>query len=102
MQRGLKEAAKKAGVALPARKAWHIFRRTWASMMLQAGCDVETLRVLGNWKTATMPLWYADAAGVDRQKELLERVPGLDAEGSNGTEMAQSGKVVNLSDWKKG
>jgi len=102
MQRGLKEAARRAGVALPLRKAWHIFRRTWASMMLQGGCDVETLRVLGNWKTPAMPLWYADAAGVDRQKELLERVPELKAAGGDGTEKAQMKKVVNLSDWKKG
>jgi integrase len=71
----VKAAAKRAGVYLPPRKRWHIFRRTWASMMLQAGCDVETLRVLGNWKDHTMPLWYAEAAGRGERRAALNRIP---------------------------
>lgn len=94
----IKNAAKRAGVDLPPRKAWHIFRRTWASMMLQKGCDVETLRVLGNWKDFSMPLWYAEAAGRRERKKALNRVPSLDSLKSNGRKMAEMGKVVNLSD----
>lgn len=72
-------AADRAGVELPPRKAWHILRRTWASMMLQAGCDVETLRQLGNWKDYSMPLWYANGANSDRKRELLNRLPELNS-----------------------
>jgi integrase len=73
----LKYAAARAGVSLPPRKVWHILRRTWASMMLQNGCDVETLRVLGNWKDFTMPLWYDEAAGADRRRAALNQIPDL-------------------------
>jgi len=88
----IKNAAKKAGVYLPPRKAWHIFRRTWATMMLQSGCDVETLRVLGNWKDASMPLWYAEAAGRPQRKAILKRLPKLEWQ-KNG----RNKKVVSLS-----
>jgi len=64
----IKNAAQNAGIQLPPRKAWHIFRRTWASMFLQKGGDVETLRVLGNWKDYSMPMWYADAADREHRK----------------------------------
>ncbi len=56
----------------------HILRRTWASMMLQNGCDVQTLRVLGNWKDYQMPLWYAKAAGLEGRKAALNQIPDLD------------------------
>ena len=82
----VKSAANRAGVHLPPRKRWHIFRRTWASMMLQAGCDVETLRVLGNWKDHTMPLWYAEAADRKTRRDALNRIPKV-----NGTKKAQIG-----------
>ncbi len=71
----LQNAAARAGIVLPHRKAWHILRRTWASMMLQAGCDVETLRQLGNWKDHSMPLWYADAAQSRERRRALNKVP---------------------------
>jgi integrase len=87
----VKNAASRAGVALPPRKRWHIFRRTWASMMLQAGCDVETLRVLGNWKDHTMPLWYAEAAGRRQRRAALNRVPVLN--GRNLPEMEKGEKT---------
>ena len=70
----LKNAAERAGVFLPPRKAWHILRRTWASMMLQNGCDVETLRVLGNWKDYSMPMWYADAGNTEYKRSVLNRI----------------------------
>ena len=89
LHRGIRVAANKAGVYIPPRKAWHIFRRTWASMMLQSGCDVETLRVLGNWKDYQMPMWYAEAAGKEARKTALNRIPSLDKIKSNGRKMAE-------------
>ena len=93
----IKNAAESAGVYLPPRKAWHILRRTWASMMLQNGCDVETLRVLGNWKDTAMPLWYAEAAGSEQRREALRRLPDLDKVKANDRNMPEMGKVVNLT-----
>jgi hypothetical protein len=51
--------------------------------MLQSGCDVETLRVLGNWKDFQMPLWYAEAAGTEQRKKALNRIPDLNLNGRN-------------------
>ncbi len=46
-------------------------------MMLQNGCDVETLRVLGDWKDFQMPLWYTEAGSADQRKAALNKVPKL-------------------------
>jgi integrase len=89
----VRNAAKRAGVDLPPRKAWHIFRRTWASMMLQNGCDIETLRVLGNWKDYSMPMWYADAAGRKQKKAILNRLPKM----FKGRKKAEIQKVININ-----
>lgn len=96
LQRAIRNAAKRAGVELPPRKAWHIFRRTWASNMLQGGCDVETLRVLGNWKDCTMPLWYAEAAGTKQRKAALAKLPDLENESANGRNKTEIDNVVSL------
>ncbi len=94
----LKNAVKRAGVYLPPRKAWHILRRTWASMFLQGGGDVETLRVLGNWKDISMPLWYAEAGDSEYKKKALNKIPRLDdIENEDGRKMEETGKVVNLN-----
>ncbi len=93
----IKNSAQRAGVYLPPRKKWHIFRRTWASMMHQRGCDVETLRVLGNWKDIQMPLWYAEAAGRTARKEALNRIPSLEAVAADGRNKEEVEKVVNLN-----
>ena len=89
----IKNAAKRADVYLPPRKAWHILRRTWASMMLQGGCDIETLRELGNWKDFSMPMWYANAGGSKHKKRMLNNIPSL----SNDKKMTRSAKVIQLS-----
>lgn len=94
-------AAARAGVELPAGKRWHIFRRTWASMMLQSGCDVETLRVMGNWKDAGMPLWYAEAAGTDARKKILARLPSLEAVKVEKPAPGGVSKVTSLADYRK-
>lgn len=89
---GFIAAAKRAGVVLPPRKAWHILRRTWATMFLQAGGDVETLRTLGNWRDHAMPLWYAEAAGADLKRETLNKIPKPD-----GRKMAEIQKADDLT-----
>jgi integrase len=92
---GFKAAAVRAGVYLPPRKAWHILRRTWATMFLQAGGDVETLRVLGNWKDYSMPMHYAEAGGVEHKKKILNRLPRLD-----GRNLPEIGNAVESTNRK--
>ncbi|WP_054032359.1 tyrosine-type recombinase/integrase [Desulfatitalea tepidiphila] len=89
---GFIEAAKRAGVDLPPRRAWHILRRTWASMFLQNGGDVETLRVLGNWRDYSMPMWYAEAAGADHKRKILNQIPRPD-----GRKMAEMDEPAQVS-----
>ena len=89
----IKNAAQRAGVYLPPRKAWHILRRTWASMFLQNGGDLETLRELGNWKDYSMPMWYADAGNTEYKKKVLNNIPKL----VHVRKMAENEKVVALS-----
>ena len=90
----IKNAAARAGIILPQGKAWHIFRRTWASMMARQGVDVETLRVMGNWKDSSMPLYYMDAAGSDFRRQAINRMPKL----GNGRKKAEIKKVVSIND----
>ena len=92
LNKSIRNAAERARVFLPPRKAWHILRRTWASLMLQSGCDIETLRELGNWKDYSMPMWYADAGNRQHKKAILEQIPKL-----NGAKMAQMPKVLELT-----
>jgi hypothetical protein len=66
-------------------------------MMLQSGCDVETLRVLGNWKDYSMPLWYADAGDGSHRRKLVNSLPKLTPKGGNGTEMERAKKVVSIT-----
>lgn len=48
----LRTAAEKAGVTLPKREAFHIFRHTYATWMRRhAGADVDTLVGTGAWKS---------------------------------------------------
>lgn len=86
-------AAKRAGVVLPPRKKWHIFRHTWASLMLQNGTDVETLRKMVNWKTAQMPLRYASALNKGKRREKLNQMPKL-----NGRKMPEIQNMVDISE----
>ena len=75
LHEGFIQAAKRARVELPPRRAWHILRRTWASMFLQNGGDVESLRQLGNWRDYSMPMWYAEAANGNVMRSILNRIP---------------------------
>jgi len=88
----IKNATERAGVELPPRKKWHIFRHTWASLMLQNGTDVETLREMVNWKTAQMPLRYASALNRGKKREKLNQMPKL-----NGRKTAEIGNAISIS-----
>jgi integrase len=92
LQDTIKNAAARAGVTLPKGKRWHAFRRTWATNFLQAGGDVESLRVQGRWRDSSMPLWYAEAADEGRRKEILSQMPKL-----NGRNVEEIRSVVNLN-----
>ncbi len=77
LYRGLCNAAKRAGVRLPKRKAWHIFRHTWATNTAQIpGCDTKTLMELGRWKDPIMPLRYTHPSN-DHKRKILEGLPSL-------------------------
>jgi integrase len=92
LHEGFKAAARRAGVALPKRKAWHMLRRTWASMFLQAGGDVETLRVLGNWRDHSMVMHYVDAGSAEYKRSILNRIPKV-----KDRKKAEMAEVVNLT-----
>ena len=86
-------AAIRAGIYLPPRNAWHILRHAWASMFLQRGGDVETLRVMGNWKDYAIPMWYADAGSEEHRRKTLDRLPKV-----NGRNTEERGKIMKISD----
>ena len=92
---GFIKATKRAGVDLPPRRAWHILRRTWATLFLQNGGDVETLRVLGNWRDYSMPMWYAEAGNADHKREILNRIPRPD--GRNLTEISKTAQIISIN-----
>jgi integrase len=93
LQDVFRNASQRAGVELPPRKKWHILRRTWASEFLSAGGHVEDLRVQGNWRDTSMPLYYAEAQGVEARKGVLDRMPKL-----NGRNKEEIEKVVSLNE----
>jgi len=46
------------------RLSAHDGRHTWATLAIKAGTDVKALQTAGGWKSAHMPLRYAEAARV--------------------------------------
>jgi len=75
----IKSAAERAEVPLPPRKKWHLFRRTWATMMHQLGYDIATIQEQGNWKDPSMPLWYGDSMRDKDKRRRVNRIPKLKA-----------------------
>lgn len=73
----IRSAAKEAGITLPPRKKWHLFRRTWATTMLQQGVDIPTIMEMGNWKDASMPLWYGDSMRDGSKRSHANKIPKL-------------------------
>jgi integrase len=85
-------AFKRAGVELPQNKAWHIFRRTFAFMFLQAWGDVESLRAQRNWKGFSIPMWYANPTSIDQRLEIMNRFPKV-----NDRNMPETGEGVPIT-----
>lgn len=73
----LKVAAFKAGVDLPARSAFHIFRHTYATWMRRyAGADEKALISTGAWKDRKSVDRYTHAV-VSEDSKLAARLPTL-------------------------
>jgi integrase len=59
------------------RFRFHDLRHTFATRLVQAGCDIYTVQKLGRWKTISMVMRYAHhhpeslRAGI----EILDRIP---------------------------
>ncbi|WHZ27051.1 MAG: hypothetical protein OJF51_001847 [Nitrospira sp.] len=59
------------------RFQFHDLRHTFATRLVQAGCDIYTMQKLGRWKTISMVMRYAHhhpeslRAGI----EIFDRVP---------------------------
>jgi len=67
----LRRAMRVAGVEGKARP--HDARHTWASHLLRAGVDVETVRRLGGWSSLTMVLRYVHT-GEDAMVDAIRRL----------------------------
>lgn len=61
-------------------------------MFLQNGGDVESLRVQGDWRDDSVPMWYAEAENKDHRKEILSWFPKLEAK----KQAEEERKVVSL------
>lgn len=78
----LRKAAKAAGVDLPAREAFHIFRHTYGSWMRRyAGADTKALVATGAWKSEQSASRYAHAV-VSEEARRADMLPdcGVTAE----------------------
>ena len=80
------QARDKAGLA---NFRWHDLRHTWASRLVQGGCDVYTVQRLGRWKTISMVMRYAH----HDVQSLRKGIEIMDAERpSDSAEIRQNGR----------
>lgn len=63
------------GLENPAEYTSHTFRRTAATLLVDTGASVETLKRAGGWLSSTVAEGYVDASLVSR-KEISERLVG--------------------------
>ncbi|MEO7861412.1 MAG: tyrosine-type recombinase/integrase [Nitrospirales bacterium] len=59
------------------RFRFHDLRHTFATRLVQAGCDIYTVQKLGRWKTISMVMRYAHhhPESLRAGTEILDRVP---------------------------
>lgn len=57
------------------RLSAHGFRRSFTTMMLRRGCDLETLRQMGGWSSYAMLMTYAHLAADDLKRPHATRSP---------------------------
>jgi integrase len=73
----LRQAAKNAGVALPAREAFHIFCHTYATWFRRyANADLDTLVATGRWKSRQSAQRYMHMV-VSEESQRAELLPAL-------------------------
>jgi len=73
----LRQAAKTAGVALPAREAFHIFCHTYATWFRRyADADLDTLVATGRWKSRQAAQRYMHTV-VSEESQRAELLPAL-------------------------
>jgi len=72
VDKSLATAVKQAGIE---KCTLHDFRATWATELLAAGEDIETVRVLGGWRDYTTILRYLEAIP-ERKKAASDRLLG--------------------------
>lgn len=72
VDKSLATAVKQAGIT---KCTLHDFRATWATELLAAGEDIETVRVLGGWRDYTTILRYLEAIP-ERKKAACNRLLG--------------------------
>lgn len=71
----LRQAAKNAGVGLPPRQKFHIFRHTFATWLRRhAGADVDTLLATGAWKSRASAQRYMHVV-VSEEAQLANLLP---------------------------
>lgn len=82
----LAECARRAGVNLPPRSAFHLFRHTYATWMRRfAGADTKSLVATGAWKSEQSASRYAHTV-VSEEARLADRLPVHSAYNRTGTD----------------
>ena len=73
----LRQAAKNAGVVLPAREAFHIFCHTYATWFRRyAEADLDTLVATGRWKSRQSAQRYMHMV-MSEKSQRAELLPAL-------------------------
>lgn len=76
---GVRRIFKNAGLYQPERKpGLHMLRRTWATELLAAGADIETVRQLGGWSSLEVVQRYVTSTDA-RKREAIGRLVTSDA-----------------------
>lgn len=71
---GVRKAFKAAGLYVPQRKpGLHMLRRTWATELLAAGVDIETVRQMGGWASLEIVQRYV-TTNYERMREAISRL----------------------------
>jgi len=73
LAKGVKAAFDAVGLGGFRRGGLHALRRTWASQMLAAGADIETVRELGGWADLEVVLRYV-ASTTPRKVDAITRL----------------------------
>jgi integrase len=84
--KAFREAVKRAGIE---DFRWHDLRHTWASWHVQSGTDINTLQVMGGWKSIEMVQRYAHFSS-DKLIKDAQRIVSHDTLTSQSSVVAMS------------